>query len=72
MKIISLDDSIYKLVSDYPEIKDILFELGFTDIIKPGMIQTVGKFMNLRKGAVAKKIDLAEVIRKLEEAGFLT
>ena len=71
MKIISLDDSIYKLVSDYPEIKDILFELGFTDIIKPGMIQTVGKFMNLRKGAVAKKLDLAEVIRKLEEAGFL-
>lgn len=71
MKIISLDDSIYKLVSDYPEIKDILFELGFTDIIKPGMIQTVGKFMNLRKGAVAKKLDLSEVIRKLEEAGFL-
>lgn len=70
MKIISLNDTIYDLVTDYPEIKDILLELGFTDIIKPGMIQTVGKFMNLRKGAVVKKIDLAEIIRMLVDAGF--
>ena len=71
MKKISMDDSIYDLVMKFPEIKNILFDLGFKDIMKPGMIQTVGKFMNLRKGAMAKKIELDIIVGKLKDAGFL-
>lgn len=70
MKKIALDESIYELVKKYPEIKNILFELGFEDIIKPGMIQTVGKFMNLKKGAILKKTDLTIIIKKMEANGF--
>lgn len=70
MKRISLNESIYELVTKHPEIKEILFDLGFKDIIKPGMIQTVGKFMNLKKGSVSKKIDISTIIEKLESGGY--
>lgn len=67
---ISLDESIFNLVNKYPEIKEVLFELGFRDIVKPGMIQTVGKFMNIKKGAASKKMDMDEIVCKLVAHGF--
>lgn len=70
MKTITLDESIAEICNRYPEIKDILFELGFKDIVKPGMLQTVGRFMNLKKGAISKKMDLDVLIKKLEDSGF--
>ena len=70
MKRITLNESIYELVTRYPEMKAILFELGFEDIVKPGMIQIVGKFMNLKKGSALKKIDKSTIIGKLEAGGF--
>ena len=70
MKSISLKESIYDLVTKHPEIKEILFDLGFKDIVKPGMIQTVGKFMNLKKGSVSKKIHMSTIIGKLESGGY--
>ena len=30
---------------------NILSDMGFTDITKPGMLNTVGRFMTLDKGA---------------------
>lgn len=70
MKRISLNESVYELVRKHPEIKGILFDLGFKDIVKPGMIQTVGKFMNLKKGSVSKKIDMSTIIEKMELGGY--
>ena len=70
MKKISLNESIYELVTKHPEIKEILFELGFKDIVKPGMIQTVGKFMNLKKGSVSKKIDMSTITEKMKSGGY--
>ena len=70
MKKISLNESIYELVTKHPEIKGILFELGFKDIVKPGMIQTVGKFMNLKKGSVSKKIDMSTITEKMKSGGY--
>ncbi len=42
-------------MSRYPEIKDILVESGFNDVVKPMMLQTAGKIMTLRKGSNFKK-----------------
>ncbi len=71
MKEINIEDSIYKLTKEYEEFKEILFELGFHDIIKPGMIQTAGRIMNLKKGAKAKKIPLKEIVSQLEKKDIL-
>lgn len=70
MKKISLDDTIFKIVTAYPEIKDILFKLGFEDIVKPMMLKTAGKIMTLRKGSSFKKIELKAIVEEFKSHGF--
>lgn len=67
MKVINLNDNIAK---EHEDFKEILFELGFKDIIRPGMLATVGKFMNLKKGAKMRKIPLEDIIKTLKEKGY--
>ena len=69
-KQVDLSKTVYELCQNYPEIQDILKELGFSDIVKPGMLQTAGRFMTIPKGASLKKIDLNTVKTKLVEQGF--
>ena len=69
-KSIDLRKSVFDICQEYPEIPDLLFELGFHDIVKPGMLHTAGRFMTIPKGAAMKKIDLMQVKMMLEEKGF--
>jgi hypothetical protein len=45
-------------------------ELGFTDITKPGMLNTAGRFMTLPKGAAMKGIGLDVIKTAFEKNGF--
>ena len=67
IKVINLNDSIYNLHSKNPEVIELLYSLGFVDIKKPGMLNTAGRFMTIKKGAAMKKIDLALIKNKLFE-----
>lgn len=58
MKIININTKIYDLINLYPEIKSIMKNLGFENIINPIMLKTVGKVMTLKTGSEMKKIDL--------------
>lgn len=69
-KTIDLNLSVFQLCSQYPELLDIMQQLGFTDIVKPGMLQTAGRFMTIPKGATLKGIDLETVKATLREHGF--
>lgn len=69
-KRIDLGQSVFSLCSQYPEVADVLAELGFSDITKPGMLESVGRFMTIPKGAALKKIPLADVRAALERHGF--
>ncbi|WP_151737723.1 DUF1858 domain-containing protein ['Paenibacillus yunnanensis' Narsing Rao et al. 2020] len=69
-KTLSLQESVYDLVTRHPEITGIMVELGFHDIAKPGMLQTAGRFMNLSKGMKLKKIDPETVRQAFERHGF--
>lgn len=69
-KTIDLKNTVYEIYQKTPEILDVLFELGFQDIIKPGMLNTAGRFMTIPKGAVMKKINLDLIKAKLEEKGY--
>lgn len=70
-KEICLNSSVYSLCSTYPEIIDILKELGFLNITKPGMLQTAGKIMTLPKGCRMMKIPIERVQTALIEHGFI-
>lgn len=62
--------SVYDLVTAYPEIQDIMIDLGFKDIVKPGMLQTAGRVMTLKKGAALKKIDWETMKDTFKKNGF--
>ena len=69
-KILDLVKSVYELCSTAPETAEILAGLGFTDITKPGMLQTAGRFMTIPKGAAMKKINLDTIKKAFEDKGF--
>ena len=70
MKKIDLDKTIYELVKEFPEIKQIMFELGFKDILKPVAINIMGRHMTIKKGSEVKNIPMDKIIKKFEESGF--
>ena len=67
---IDFSKSLFELVSQYPIVKDLMLEIGFKDIVKPGMLQTAGRYVTIPKGAKMKKIPLEKVITTFEEKGF--
>ena len=69
-KKIDLQKSVFEICTQYPEVKDILFRLGFTEITKPTAMQTAGRVMTLLNGAKIKGIDLKLIVDALQKAGF--
>ena len=69
-KILDLDKSVASLVKEYPEVADIMANLGFMEIKNPVMLASVGRIMNLKKGSQMKKIPMEEIVRAFREKGF--
>ncbi|MEK3790181.1 DUF1858 domain-containing protein [Paenibacillus sp. FSL R7-0204] len=69
-KALKLDEPVFELVTRHPEVVEIMVELGFRDIAKPGMLQTAGRFMTLSKGMKLKKIELETVRLAFWQHGF--
>ena len=69
-KSIDFSRSVYELVTEYPELADIMDELGFSEVKKPAMLPTVGKLMTIPKGAKMKGIEMLDVVAALIKAGF--
>ncbi|SHJ12368.1 protein of unknown function [Clostridium amylolyticum] len=70
MKYVDLNESVYVMCSNYPEIKSILRELGFDHITNAVMLNTVGKRMTIPKSALMKGIELNIIIERLEKEGY--
>lgn len=70
IKEINLDQTLLSIVSQYPELIDLLYDFGFTQIKVPGMLQTAGRFMTLRSGCELRKIDMNKLSIKLIENGY--
>jgi len=71
VKEIDWDQTIHQLAQTYPELPAILHDLGFTEITKPGMIHTAGRFVTLRQGCSMRKIDRSLVQKRLQDEGFV-
>jgi len=59
--IIDLSKSVFEICREYPEVIEIMKELGFKDIANPAMLNTAGRFMTIPKGAAMKNIDLDKI-----------
>lgn len=69
-KEISLEKTVFELCSADPQVAGILAEAGFADIRKPGMLQTAGRFMTLKKGAALKNISIEHIKTTFEAHGY--
>jgi hypothetical protein len=70
MKELNLSKNVYQLTKQYPELIDILKELGFAKIVNPLVRRTLGRKITIPKGCENQKKNLATVIKVFEEAGF--
>ena len=68
---IGSDETVFELVKKYPVIKDIMVEAGFGNITMPEMLQSAGRVMTIKKGALMKGIDIEELKVLFERHGFL-
>ena len=69
-KKLDLNKTVYDLVQEYPELVDILKELGFSEITKTAMLHSVGRMTTIPKGAKMKKISMMSVVSALMQNGF--
>ena len=67
MNTIYLEDSVYTTITEHPEVKDLLVEIGF----KPQMVHTVGRITNLIKGSKIAKVPLETIVETLEMNGYI-
>lgn len=70
MKEIDLSQSVYRLTEAYPELIDILKEMGFLGVVNPIVRKTLGRKTTIPQGVEKQGKDLNEVIKILEEKGF--
>ncbi|KGF09165.1 histidine kinase [Clostridiales bacterium S5-A14a] len=69
-KKLDLNKTVFELTQEYPELVDIMAELGFTEIKKKPMLYSVGKIMTIPKGAKMKNISMMDVVTALISNGF--
>ena len=69
-KTVDLDKTLYDLTTEYPELIDILFDLGFMGVKNPAMREGHGKQMTIRAGCGHLGIDLAAAAGALRSKGF--
>ncbi|OIO04726.1 MAG: hypothetical protein COX65_03955 [Elusimicrobia bacterium CG_4_10_14_0_2_um_filter_56_8] len=65
-----LNKTLYELTTEYPELIDILFGLGFAGVKNPQMRETHGKLMTVKTGCGHLGLDLGQVSEILRSKGF--
>ena len=69
-KEIDLKKTLYELTQTYPELIEVLKEVGFLGIVNPVVRRTLGRVTTIPQGCKRQGKDLDEVIKKLTEEGF--
>ncbi|MGE5582196.1 MAG: DUF1858 domain-containing protein [Bacillota bacterium] len=69
-KIIDFAKTVSEICREYPEVIEIMKELGFSDITNPGMLNTAGRFMTIPKGAAMKGIGLDKIKTAFHAHGY--
>ena len=69
-KKIDLSKSVYELVREYPELAEVMAGMGFTEITKKLVLNSVGRMTTIPQGAKMKGFDLENVLKILRENGF--
>lgn len=69
-KEIDLDKNIFELTNQYPELIEILAQMGFIGVKNPLIRNTIGRKTTLREGCKKQGKDLRLIIEELRKKGF--
>ena len=69
-KTVDLSKPVREVCQENPEVAEIMKELGFENITSPGMLNTVGRFMTISKGAAMKGINLEKIKDEFNKRGY--
>ncbi|WP_179396326.1 DUF1858 domain-containing protein [Lacticaseibacillus absianus] len=67
---ISLTTPVRELVAAHPTIVPVMVDMGLDGVTDPSLLNTVGRFMTLAKGARMKHLDLDTLVATLAAHGF--
>lgn len=70
MKTININNKLYDIIVEYPEVKEIMANLGFTNILNPVMLNTMGRVMTLKNGAMTKNISIETLQTEFTKYGY--
>lgn len=70
MRKINANFTLYKIIKENPQLKDVLYNLGFTGVKNDIMLNTHGKIMTLKKGSEYLKIDKEKIKEEFKKIGF--
>jgi len=70
MKEISLNDTVYNLVKQYPEIREVIIGLGFEPLRSDKMLNTAGRIMTIGKALKRNDVPEDAFVEALAKNGF--
>lgn len=70
MKQLDLKLTVAELIQTYPELREILNDLGFSKILNPMALKAMGNIMTLPRGAAVRNVPMDKVIAALSAHGF--
>lgn len=70
-KVLDLNKPVFELAEKYPDFIDIFAGLGFTDIKKPAMLNSMGRIITINKGSEMKGIPLDKIKEVFIKHGYV-
>lgn len=67
---IDFSKSVHELISEYPELADIMESLGFAEVKNKIILNSIGRMMTIPKGAKMQNIPMEHIVAVLKEHGF--
>lgn len=68
--LIDLDASVFETCTAHPQIQKIMSQIGFNEILEPGRLETMGRYMTIRLGSQHKSVPLNTIVDAFHAAGF--
>lgn len=69
-KVLDLNKPVFELAEKYPDFIEIFAGLGFSDIKKTAMLNSMGRIITIRKGSEMKGIPLDKIKEVFREHGY--
>lgn len=69
-KTVDFQKTVYELCTEDANVIEVMKEIGFDKITKPGMMQTAGKIMTIPKGARMRGLEITAIIQIFQNHGY--